>query len=43
MIKHIVMWKLNDENKAANAQNIKEKLEALAGVIPGLLEVEVGI
>ena len=43
MIKHIVMWKLNDENKAANAQLIKEKLEALAGVIPGLLEIEVGL
>jgi len=43
MIKHIVMWKLNDENKAENAQLIKEKLEALTGVIPGLLEVEVGI
>ena len=43
MIKHIVMWKLNDENKSTNAQLIKEKLEALVGVIPGLLEVEVGI
>jgi quinol monooxygenase YgiN len=43
MIKHVVMWKLYEENKATNAQIIKEKLEALVGVIPGLLEVEVGI
>ncbi|MDQ6992805.1 MAG: Dabb family protein [Mariprofundus sp.] len=40
MIKHIVMWKLRD---AAAAELIKNRLEALAGVIPGLLHIEVGI
>jgi len=40
MIKHIVMWKLKDK---ADAPAIKDKLEALAGKIPGLLNIEVGI
>lgn len=47
MVKHIVCWQLKDEaqgnNKAANAQLIKEKLEALAGQIEGLIKIEVGI
>ncbi len=40
MIKHIVMWKLRDK---ADAAEIKTRLEALAGKIPGLLAIEVGI
>jgi len=40
MIKHIVMWKLRDK---ADAVEIKHKLEALRGNIPGLLKIEVGI
>jgi len=40
MIKHIVMWKLRDK---ADAVDIKTRLEALAGKIPGLLNIEVGI
>ena len=40
MIKHIVMWKLRDK---ADAANIKMRLEALNGKIPGLLKIEVGI
>jgi len=40
MIKHIVMWKLRDKKDAAE---IKTKLEALKGKIPGLLDIEVGI
>lgn len=40
MVKHIVMWKLRDKSDAAE---IKERLEALAGKIPGLLKIEVGI
>jgi len=40
MIKHIVMWKLRDK---ADAVEIKDKLEALKGKIPGLLNIEVGI
>lgn len=47
MIKHIVMWRLKDRaegsDRAANARLVKEKLEALAGQIPGLLRLEVGI
>jgi quinol monooxygenase YgiN len=46
MIKHLVFWKLHDfaegRDKAANAQLMKERLEALAGRIPGLLKIEVG-
>ncbi|MDH4275019.1 MAG: Dabb family protein [Gammaproteobacteria bacterium] len=47
MIKHIVMWRLKDtalgNDKATNAQIIKQKLEALNGQIAGLLKLEVGI
>lgn len=47
MIKHIVMWKLKEEahgnDKATNAQLIKEKLENLNGKIDGLLKLEVGL
>jgi hypothetical protein len=47
MIKHIVFWKLKDQangtSKEENGRLIKEKLEALRGVIPGLLEIEVGV
>ncbi len=40
MIKHIVMWKLKNKEKALV---IKEKLEALNGKISGLIKLEVGI
>ena len=47
MIRHIVFWRLLEEaegkTKWENAQIIKERLEALVGVIPELLEAEVGI
>ena len=47
MVKHIVMWKLKEEalehTKAENAKKIKELLEALPGVIPDILELQVGI
>lgn len=43
MIKHIVMWKLKDENKAENAQKLKTMLESLNGVIPELVSAHVGI
>jgi len=42
MVKHIVIWKLHEENKEENALKIKETLEALNGQIPGLLHLEVG-
>jgi len=40
MIRHIVMWKLRDR---ADAAMLKERLEALNGRIPGLIQVQVGI
>jgi hypothetical protein len=47
MIKHIVLFKLHDfaegRDKAGNAQLAKQQIEALAGRIPGLLKIEVGI
>ncbi len=39
-MKHIVMWKLRDKSEAAA---IKARLDALAGNIPGLISLEVGI
>lgn len=47
MIKHIVMWKLKDEangqTKQENALKIKQKLEALVGVIEEIKALEVGV
>lgn len=47
MIKHVVLWKLKDEangyTKQQNALEIKQRLEALNGKIPGLIKIEVGI
>lgn len=45
MVKHMILWQLKDElsaeEKAAVKAGIKEGLEALAGKIPGLLEIKV--
>ena len=45
MVKHIILWQLKDElqgeEKAFVKQGIKEGLEGLQGVIPGLLEIKV--
>ncbi len=43
MIKHIVMWKLKEENKEKNAMKIKNDLEALKNKIEELKSIEVGI
>lgn len=47
MIKHIVMWKLDEvaegNSRGENAAKIKRELEALVGVIDGLLRLEVGV
>lgn len=43
MTKHIVMWKIKNENKAENALKIKNGLEGLKGKIDGLYDIEVGI
>jgi hypothetical protein len=46
MIKHIVLWRLNEDaygnDKQANAQILKEKLLAMKGKVNGMLKVEVG-
>ncbi|MDR1565475.1 MAG: Dabb family protein [Oscillospiraceae bacterium] len=45
MVKHIVMWSFKDElspeERHATALKIKQGLEGLAGIVPGLLEVKV--
>jgi len=47
MVKHIVLWKLKDSalgaTKQENAVKMKQMLEALHGVVPGLVKLEVGI
>jgi len=47
MIKHIVMWKLKendkDNEKLENAKIIKTNLEALKEIIPEIKYIEVGI
>lgn len=45
MVKHIILWQLKDEligeEKEAVKKGIKEGLESLQGVIPGLTEIKV--
>lgn len=47
MIKHIVFWKLKEEalgnTKQQNAQQLKQRLEALRGQVDGMKHLEVGI
>ena len=43
MIKHIVMWKLKDGVAEADQFEMKRQLEALKGVVPALIDIEVGI
>jgi quinol monooxygenase YgiN len=44
MIKHIVAWRLKQEPSVrANAERVKLLLESMAGRIPGLVKIEVGI
>ena len=42
MTTHIVFWQLKPENREENALEIKRRIEALVGVVPGLLEVTIG-
>ena len=42
-MKHIVMWKIKDENKAENSAKIKEWLEGLKDKIDVIKSIEVGI
>lgn len=46
MIKHIILWKLKEECSVSGKKEevlagIKKNLEALAGVVPGLVEIKV--
>ena len=42
MVKHIILWTLKEEaNNDEVKAGIKEGLESLLGVIPGLLEIKV--
>ncbi len=42
MVKHIILWKLRKENNTAEVKRgIKDGLEALKGVIDGLVEIKV--
>ena len=47
MIKHIILWTLNPELSEEEKENvkaaIKQDLEALVGVVPGLVEATVNI
>lgn len=47
MVKHIILWQLKDElslEERTKAKNeIKNGLEALKGVVPGLKEIKVNI
>ena len=47
MIKHVILWQLKEEfsedEKKRIKLEIKDGLEALVGVVPGLLEVKVNI
>lgn len=43
MIKHIVMWKLKEDNKKENGLKIKQMLENLVGIINELKSAEVGV
>lgn len=46
MIKHIVMWRLNDsalgKSKKENALELREKLIAMKDKVNGLINIEVG-
>ena len=47
MVKHIILWKLREElgekEKSTVKAGIKEGLEGLKGVVPGLIDVTVNI
>ena len=47
MVKHIILWTLKDglseEEKATIKSSIKEGLESLLGVVPGLVDIKVQI
>jgi hypothetical protein len=46
MVKHVVLWRLADHaagnTKAVNLRLMKNEIEGLMGVVPGLMHIEVG-
>lgn len=43
MVVHIVMLKFKDEDKSENLQKVRDRLNALVGLVPTLNSIEVGI
>lgn len=47
MVKHVILWTLKEEfsaeEKAEIKKGIKEDLEGLMGVVPGLVDIKVNI
>ncbi len=44
MVKHIVLFRLNTEENAADLlSSFKQRLESLPATVPGLISIEVGI
>ena len=44
MIKHIVVWRMNDtEDKQKKAEDIKTQLEALKNIIDFIVDIRVGL
>ena len=43
MIKHIVMWKFKEDVAAEDKLEMKRQLEALQGVVPSLIDIEIGL
>ena len=43
MVKHIVMFNFENENKKENLEKAKMMLDALVGTVPSLKSMEVGI
>lgn len=42
MVKHVILWKLKEEHNTPEIKlAIKQQLEALVGVVPGLLEMKI--
>jgi quinol monooxygenase YgiN len=42
MIKHVVMWRFKAEVSASEKGEMKRRLEALKGLVPSLMDIEVG-
>lgn len=46
MVRYCVMWKFkssDDKTSKEIAEDVKEKYESLIGLVPGLLNIEIGI